>query len=92
MKKELVEKLKEKMLAKRDELVTSISNRNAEVSELNTDSEPGDEIDVAAFAVDGYLLNQLGARDVELLNQINGGRNDDLLGKGMLTLNSKMNT
>lgn len=75
MKKDLLEKLKEKMLAKKEELETAISNRNAEVSELNSDSEPGDEIDAASFAVDGYLLNQLGARDAELLNQINSALN-----------------
>lgn len=71
MKKDFIEKAKEKMLAKKEELVTSISDRNAEVTELNSSSEPGDEIDVASYAVDGYLLNQLGARDAELLNQIN---------------------
>ncbi len=71
MKKDFIEKAKEKMLAKKDELVTSISDRNAEVTELTSGSEPGDEIDVASYAVDGNLLNQLGARDAELLNQIN---------------------
>ena len=71
MKKDFIEKSKEKLLAKKDELVAAISERNDEVSQLSGTSEPGDEIDVASYAVDGYLLNQLGARDADLLNQIN---------------------
>ncbi len=75
MEKELLEKLKEKLIAKQGELVASISNRNVEASELKKDDGPGDEVDAASFAVDGYLLNKLGAMDAEKLNQINAALN-----------------
>lgn len=70
MKKDFVENQRKKLLEQREEILASISGRNEEVSQIASESEPGDEVDQAASRIDGSLLNQLGELNANRLNQI----------------------
>ncbi len=71
MKKDFIEKQKEKLLQQRNDLLTAIAGRNADVAKMMEGSDPGDEVDTASDTIDGYLMNQLGEQDSRRLNMIN---------------------
>ncbi len=70
MKKEFVEKMKQQLSQQRDEILTTISGRNEQVSKLVENAEPGDDADIASDTIDRNLLNQLGEQDSRRLTMI----------------------
>ncbi len=71
MKKEFIEKQKEKLLQQRKEILASIEGRKADVAKMMEGSEPGDEVDTASDTIDGNLINHLSDQDTKRLNMIN---------------------
>lgn len=71
MKKSFIENQKKMLLAKKEEIMSTLKDRNEQLSNLVQTSEPGDEADQASDRIDGTLALKLGDEDMRRLEQIN---------------------
>ena len=66
MKKDFIEKQKQKLIELKNELLATINGHNEQVSDIAGVSEPGDEADIASQRID-----ELGEQSTRRLNMIN---------------------
>ncbi|HAK69020.1 MAG TPA: conjugal transfer protein TraR [Treponema sp.] len=71
MKKDFIEKQKQKLIELKNELLATINGHNEQVSDIAGVSEPGDEADIASQRIEGTLMNELGEQSTRRLNMIN---------------------
>lgn len=72
MDEKFIADVKENLLAQRAAILASLEGQNADMKSLVKPVESGDEADVASDAVDRTLLDTLGAKNSQLLQQIDG--------------------
>lgn len=71
MKPEFIEKMKNKLLVQRNEILESLEKKSEEFKSLVNAVESGDECDIASDAIDRTMLDSLGQQDSNRLNMIN---------------------
>lgn len=71
VRQSFINKMKEKLLEQRNQILDSLAAQNDEFKNLVSKVESGDEIDVASDAVDRNMLDSLGAQDAQRLQLIN---------------------
>ena len=76
-----IESIQEKLKTERSEIVRSLSAQSDDMKNLIKPQESGDEVDVAADAIDRNLLDSLGAKDAERLNMIDSALERIRLGR-----------
>lgn len=71
LKQSFINKMKENLIAQRNQILEALASRNVEFKELVSKVESGDEIDVASDAVDRNMIDSLGVQDANRLQLIN---------------------
>lgn len=72
MDKDFVEKMLALLLKERETIRSSLDAGATNIKSLISNTEAGDEVDVASDAVDRMLLDSLSAQDAQRLAQIDG--------------------
>lgn len=71
MKKEFIEKMKNKLTQERNDILASLEKKNEDFKGLVKPVETGDECDIASDAIDRTMLDALGQQDKDRLDMIN---------------------
>ncbi|MBR1615473.1 MAG: TraR/DksA family transcriptional regulator [Treponema sp.] len=71
MEKEFIDRMQEKLLADKAELMKALADQYAESKKIVEAGESGDEADIASDVVDGKMLESLGKKDSNKLQMIN---------------------
>lgn len=71
MEKEFVQRMKEKMLAEKKEIIGSLTENNSDSRKILEENSARDSIDEASDAVDLKMLQSISEKDVNRLNLIN---------------------
>lgn len=71
MKKEFIEKMKNKLTQERNDILESLEKKNEDFKGLVKPVETGDECDIASDAIDRTMLDALGQQDKDRLDMIN---------------------
>ena len=70
MDKEFAEKQRQRLLVERGELLHSLAGQNEQMAGLVSNTESGDDADIASDTIDRTLLNSLGEVDQRKLSMI----------------------
>lgn len=71
MEQAFVEKMRNQLEAQKEQILKSLADKHSEYKKMVESGEPGDEVDIASDAIDGALLESLGAQDANRLTMIN---------------------
>lgn len=63
--------MKANLLEQKEQIIKSLADKHSEYKKMVESGEPGDEVDIASDAIDGALLESLGAQDSNRLTMIN---------------------
>jgi RNA polymerase-binding protein DksA len=71
MEQSFIDEMKEALKTQRSEILKSLATQNDDMKNLIKTVESGDEVDIASDAIEGTLLDALGAQDSKRLQVIN---------------------
>ena len=71
MEQSFIDEMKEALKTQRSEILKSLATQNDDMKNLIKTVESGDEVDIASDAIEGTLLDALGAQDSKRLQLIN---------------------
>ena len=63
MEQSFIDEMKEALKTQRSEILKSLATQNDDMKNLIKTVESGDEVDIASDAIEGTLLDALGAQD-----------------------------
>ncbi|MCR5612426.1 TraR/DksA family transcriptional regulator [Treponema sp.] len=81
MKKEFIEKMRNKLTTQRNEILASLEKKSEDFKGLVNAVESGDVCDIASDAIDRTMLDSLSQQDADRLNLINNALNRIAQGK-----------
>lgn len=81
MEKEFVEKMKEKLLVQKKEIIDKLNSANSSFNQLMDGSDSKDEVDVASDEIDRKLLESIGVQDMNRIKSIDNALTRIELGK-----------
>ncbi|MBQ4379449.1 MAG: TraR/DksA family transcriptional regulator [Treponema sp.] len=71
MEQAFIEKMQTVLVEQKEQILKSLADKHSEYKKMVESGEPGDEVDIASDAIDGALLESLGAQDAKRLQAIN---------------------
>ncbi|MBR1537401.1 MAG: TraR/DksA family transcriptional regulator [Treponema sp.] len=89
MESAFIEKMQSALVAQKEQILKSLADKHSEYKKMVESGEPGDEVDIASDAIDGALLESLGAQDANRLAMINNALDRIKQGKYGICLKCK---
>lgn len=81
MEKEFVEKMKEKLLEQKEEIIDKLNSASTSFNQLMDGGDSKDEVDVASDEIDRKLLEAIGVQDMNRMKSIDNALTRIELGK-----------